>query len=100
MVKWFGAAALAALILMFGGHVGSCFIAKAHAAVQKSHVATDLSARMHYRHYHDYRYAYRPYHYYRPYHDYYAPSYYYWNGPFFPFPPSFGFGWDPYPYYW
>jgi hypothetical protein len=95
MTKWIGGVALAAFIVIFGGHLGACFTAKAHAEVQKLHtqVATDLSARRRYRH--D-RYAYWPYHYYRPYHYYYAPPYSYWNGPFFPFP---GFGWDPYPYW-
>ncbi len=98
MTKWIGGAALAAFIVIFGGQLGVCFTSKAHAEVQKLHtqVATDLSARRRYRHYHHNRYAYWPYHYYRPYHYYYAPPGYYWNGPFFPFP---GFGWDPYPYW-
>jgi hypothetical protein len=92
MTKWIGGAALAAFIVIFGGHLGACFTAKAHAEVQKLHtqVATDLSARRRYR---DYRYANGPYHYYRPYHYYYAPPYYYWTGPFVTF---FGYGWDPY----
>ncbi|MFY9953469.1 hypothetical protein [Bradyrhizobium sp.] len=98
MTKWIGGVALAAFIVIFGGHLGGCFTTKAQAAVQKlqTQVATDLSARRWYRHYHHYRHAYWPYHYYRPYHYYYAPPYSYWNGPFFPFP---GFGWDPYPYW-
>jgi hypothetical protein len=98
MTKWIGGVALAAFIVIFGGHLGGCFTTKAQAAVQKlqTQVATDLSARRRYRHYHHYRHAYWPYHYYRPYHYYYAPPYSYWNGPFFPFP---GFGWDPYSYW-
>ena len=75
------------------GHIGTCFTAKAQAAVQKLHTqdATDLSARRRY-HYHHYRYAYRPYYYYgSPYYDY-APV------PIFPFLPFIGVGWGP--YYW
>ncbi len=90
MMKWIGAAALAAFILIFGGHLGICVTAKAHAAAQRLHTqgATDLSARRHYRHYHHYRYAYRPYYYY-------GNPYYYGPGPFFPFVPFFGFGYGP-----
>jgi hypothetical protein len=89
MLKWIGVAALAAFILAFGGHFGTCFTPKAHAAAQRpqAQVATDLSARRHYRHYRHYRYAYRPY--------YYGSPYYYGPGPFFPFVPFFGFGWGP-----
>jgi hypothetical protein len=90
MMKWIGVAALAALILVFGGHLGTCFTTKAHAAVQTPHMraATDLSARRRYRHYRHYRYAYRPYYYY-------GDPYYYGPGPFFPFVPFFGFGYGP-----
>jgi archaellin len=50
MMKWIGVAALAAFILIFGGHFGTCLITKAHAATQAPHTqaATDLSARRHY----------------------------------------------------
>ena len=97
MTKWIGGVALAAFIVIFGGHLGGCFTTKAQAAVQKlqTQVATDLSARRRYRHYPHHRHAYWPYHYYgltlllRP-------SVFLLDGPFFPFP---GYGWEPYPYW-
>ena len=66
-------------------------VASAHssvvAAAARQAQAGDIGARRHYRHSHTDR---------SPYTSYYGRPYYYAPATFFPIPPFFGFGWEPY----
>jgi hypothetical protein len=86
MTRWIAAAMLALTVAFGSAAIHPAAAASIQPAAQISAVAevADLSARRRIRHYHHYRYAYRPYYYDRPY--YYAPA------PFFPF---FGLGYGP-----
>jgi hypothetical protein len=100
MAKWFGATALAVASLVGASlAVTSAFSvpASARAAVsasvaaqqaQAAHVS-DVSARRHHRPL--FRDVSRP-----AYSSYYGRPYYYAPAPFFPIPPFFGYGWEPY----
>ncbi len=89
MTRWFGVAALA-VAMMFGGSASAHSAVAVPAAMQPVRPVhdSDVSARRHHQHPH--RYVDRPSypHYYGRPHDY-APA------PFFPIPPLFGYGWEP-----
>jgi len=89
MTKWFGAVAVA-LGLMFGGSTSAYTADTSSAAVRQAQAAQfgDASARRHPRH-RD-RYAAQP-----SYPSYYGRPVYYAPAPFFPLPPFFGYGWEP-----
>ncbi len=92
MTKWFGAAALAVASLVatlaFGPPASARAAVSASIALQRTQTAhaSDVGARRHDRH----RYVYRP----SP-HYYYGRPYSYAPAPFFPIPPFFGYGWEP-----
>jgi hypothetical protein len=75
------------LAVTFGGSASARAAGYAAVAVQHAQ-ANDVSARRHQRP--RYRYVSRP-----PYPDYYGRPYYYAPAPFFPIPPFFGYGWEP-----
>jgi hypothetical protein len=87
MTKWFGAAAVA-LGLMLGGSASAYTTGTFSAAARQPQAAqiSDVSTRRH----HSYRYAARS-----SYPSYYGRPVYYAPAPFFPLPPLFGYGWEP-----
>jgi len=86
MTTWFGAAAVA-LGVMFGGSASAYTPGTFSAAARQAQAAqiSDVSTRRH-RH----RYAAQ-----RSYPSYYGRPVYYAPAPFFPLPPFFGYGWEP-----
>jgi hypothetical protein len=89
MTKWFGAAAVA-LGLIFGGSASADAADTSSVAAGQARAAQtrDISS----RHHHGYRdrYAAQP-----SYPSYYGRPVYYAPAPFFPLPPLFGYGWEP-----
>jgi hypothetical protein len=90
MTKWFGAAMLF-VTLIASSSVTSRAAYAASAEVRKTqteHARSDSARRLH---------LYRDHFAYWPSHDphYYGRPYYYAPAPFFPLPPLFGYGWEP-----
>jgi hypothetical protein len=91
MAKWFGATVLAVASLVVTLAFGVPASARAAVAAQQAQTAYagDGSTRRH--HQPLFRDVSRP-----AYSSYYGRPYYYAPAPFFPIPPFFGYGWEPY----
>jgi hypothetical protein len=90
MTKWFGAAAVT-LGLMFGGSASADAASASSAAARQAQAAQISHVGSRHRHGYRDRDAAQP-----SYPSYYGRPVYYAPAPFFPLPPLFGYGWEPY----